>query len=107
LSGLDFFPKEPEAIRSLVDVLATRCAHVDHVTLVVDDCLGRLTQAPKPVELLEVIERTKPVTVRAALSECPHCGGIGWVSTRRVVTVAGVGTYATDFASRCVCRGLP
>jgi hypothetical protein len=104
MAGLDFFPQEPEAVRELVDVLATRCAHVEHVRAVVGHCLERLTQTPKPVELLEVIDRTRPVSIRAAQGSCSICGGSGFVTVGRLVQVAGVGGYQADFAAPCGCR---
>ena len=105
LSGLDYFPREPEAISALADILASRCTDENHVKAVVAAWLEEHTTAPKPAELIPLIERLAPEAPKRADPNCPQCSGSGYFQAQRIIAVRVVGEQNYLFAEKCDCSG--
>jgi hypothetical protein len=107
LSGLPHFPALPapkkELCRALRRISET---DVDFLHNLISDAIDTAMVCPTPAQLIQMAGAKRDLA-RKSLGNpnCPECHGSGWVSSRRKVSVPGVGQYETDFAAACRCCG--
>jgi hypothetical protein len=106
LSGLTGFPMVPaaqtdlkRALRRITDTDANFLHRL--ITRFVDGPGGR---CPTPAELVQSAGQSREKGHKPLGSpSCMACNGTGWVSFRKMVSVAGAEPYEAEFARRCAC----
>lgn len=108
MSQLAGFPLVPAAQLEYRRVLR-RITETDKAFLhnLISDVIDSVTICPTPAELMQRagVIRQHTRTDAGGASGCAICGGSGYVTTMRQVSVSGLGSYETGFAARCQCRG--
>lgn len=108
MSQLAGFPLVPAAQLEYRRVLR-RIAETDKAFLhnLISDVIDSTTVCPTPAELIQwagaIKHRAHPTAGGA--SGCEICGGSGYITFLRRVHVSGLGSYETEFAEPCKCRG--
>ncbi len=106
LSGLPKYPSLPAAQKELRHALRRISeTDVDFLHRLISDVVDTHTICPTPADLIQMAgAKRNRAQQSGARADCPLCGGDGFVSFTRRVTVAGVGSYDADFATPCECR---
>lgn len=94
LTGLEFFPHFPEAIKELAKALSTAPSEAAAVAFI-DNWLRVNTAAPHPADIFSVFPPPEAESMKAAAPACPICGGCGFVIVER---------RGFSAARSCACR---
>jgi hypothetical protein len=106
LSGLPKFPALPKAQQELRHALRRISeSDVSFIHRLISDVVDTHTVCPTPADLIQMAG-AKRHRVRQTLGnpDCELCGGSGFASFTRQVTLPGIAPYESEFAARCECR---
>jgi hypothetical protein len=71
----------------------------------ISDAVDTALVCPTPADLLRMAgEKRQRIEKSVGATDCPDCGGSGFLSTTHMVKPAGLEPYETDFAAPCACR---
>jgi hypothetical protein len=107
LSGLPKFPLLPAAQKELRRALR-RISDTDigFLRKLIDEVVDTAAICPTPSELIQMAgAKRHRVTTSMGKPNCQLCGGSGFVTTVRRVSLHGFDPYDAEFAAVCTCRG--
>jgi hypothetical protein len=104
LSGLDFFPRVPDAVNELVNAIMEAEDELQAHKAITEFTQSE-NQCPKPADIARVLHGLKHREEKAAWLEgkrCPHCSGSGFrMETKIMRAVPGMAPARYDFAVKC------
>lgn len=107
ISGLVKFPQLPRARQELCHALR-RISETDmnFIHRLISDVVDTHSVCPTPAELIQMAG-AKRARMKTAVgnADCERCGGSGFITTLRQVSLPGIPAYEAEFASPCICRG--
>jgi hypothetical protein len=104
LSGLDYYPRNPEAFGELVTALKEATDEIQAYAAISEFTQSE-NQCPKPADIARVLHSLKQREEKASWLEgkrCPHCSGSGFrMETKMLQALPGMAKARYDYAVKC------